>query len=100
MKRVRLVADARREFFREILYYENERKGLGARFRRAAEEAFLHAGEKPGHGKPGALGTRRLLMRGFPFAIVYLETEDEVTVYAVAHLSRRPNYWDERLQGR
>lgn len=97
MKRVRLVADARREFFREISYYENERKGLGARFRRTAEAAFIRAGENPEHGKPGIAGTRRLLMQGFPFAIVYLESEDEVTIYAVAHLSRSPHYWDERL---
>jgi plasmid stabilization system protein ParE len=70
---------------------------LGARFRRAAEEAFIRAGEHPEHGKPGIGGTRRLLMHGFPFAVVYLDSEDQVTIYAVAHLSRSPRYWDERL---
>ena len=97
MKRVRLLADARREFFREIAYYKKQRKGLGARFRRAAELAFIRAGQNPAHGKPGIGGTRRLLVPGFPFAVVYLESEREVTVYAVAHLSRSPHYWDQRL---
>ena len=44
MRRVRLIADARLEFFKEIEYYERERQGLGRRFRRAAEAAFLQAG--------------------------------------------------------
>jgi hypothetical protein len=36
-----MVADARRELLREISYYENERKGFSARFRRAAEAGFI-----------------------------------------------------------
>lgn len=99
MRRVRLIADARREFYQEITYYEKERKGLGTRFRRAAEAAFVRAGTNPSHGKPGVGGVRRLLVKGFPFAVIYLESEHEVMVYAVAHLSRSPHYWDERLPG-
>ena len=98
MKKVRFIADARREFYREITYYEKERPGLGKRFRRVAEDTFLKAGENPEHGRPGVGGTRRLLVKGFPFAIIYLETEYEVMVYAVAHLSRSPGYWINRLE--
>ena len=97
MKRVRLIADARREFYKEIAYYEKERKGLGQRFRRAAEAAFFRASENPLHGKPGIGGTRRLLVEGFPFSVIYLDLEREVMVFAVAHLSRSPNYWGERM---
>ena len=98
MKKVRLLADARREFNKEIVYYEKEREGLGKRFRRAAEAAFLKAGEAPEHGKPGVGGTRRMLIKGFPFSVVYLESENEVMVYAVAHFSRSPDYWTRRLR--
>ena len=97
MKKVRILADARREFYKEITYYEKERQGLGKRFRRAAEVTFLKTGANPEHGKPGVGGTRRLLVKGFPFSVVYLESEYEVMVYAVAHLSRRPDYWTGRL---
>ncbi|OLP07150.1 hypothetical protein BLL52_1546 [Rhodoferax antarcticus ANT.BR] len=34
-----------------------------------------------------------MLVKGFPFAVVYMAFETEVVVYAVAHLSRRPGYW-------
>ena len=98
MKKVRLVADARGEFYKEIRYYEEERQGLGKRFRRAAEATFLKAGASPEHGKPGIGGTRRMLIKGFPFAVVYLESAPEVMVYAVAHHARDPNYWTARLR--
>lgn len=62
MKKVRLVADARREFFKEVAYYEQERKGLGSRFRKSAQAAFVRAGEHPTTGKPGIDGTRRILV--------------------------------------
>ncbi len=77
MKKVRILADARREFYKEIAYYEKERQGLGKRFRRAAEATFLNAGANPEHGKPGVGGTRRLLVKGFPFSVVYLESAYE-----------------------
>ena len=98
MTKVRLIADARREFFSAVIYYEKARKGLGKRFRRAAEAAFLRAGERPLSGTPGVAGTRRLRLKGFPFAVIYLPSEDEIMVYAVAHFSREPEYWIERLR--
>ena len=97
MKAVRLLADARREFNDQVAYYERQRAGLGKRFRLAAEAVFMQAGETPAHGKRGVGGTRRMLVRGFPFAVVYLERPDLVLVYAIAHLARSPSYWQSRL---
>jgi toxin ParE1/3/4 len=39
---------------------------------------------------------RRFLVQGFPYLIIYESFENEVFVYAVAHASRRPNYWRRR----
>lgn len=44
-------------------------------------------------------GTRRYLMRRFPFQVVYRETPDPgdaIQVIAVAHGRRRPGYWRAR----
>ena len=97
MMQVRLIADARREFLKEVTYYENIHKGLGRKFRTAANDAFKKAGELPLSGKPGIAETRRVLVKGFPFAVVYVSSETEVVVYAVAHLSREPEYWLGRV---
>ena len=42
-------------------------------------------------------GTRRLVMRRFPFAIVYREKDGLVQVLTLAHGHRRPGYWKDRL---
>jgi len=42
-------------------------------------------------------GTRRALLEGFPYAVVYREvSNDEIEIVAIAHLRRRPKYWAGR----
>lgn len=42
-------------------------------------------------------GTRRFILKDFPFSVVYLENPDDITIVAVAHHKRRPGYWKQRL---
>lgn len=42
-------------------------------------------------------GTRRYLMKRFPFVIVYRAKPTHIEIIAVAHGRRRPGYWRERL---
>ena len=39
---------------------------------------------------------RRLLIRGFPYAIFFVVSDETVTVIAVLHASRNPQYWVNR----
>jgi hypothetical protein len=48
----------------------------------------------------GAAGVKRLLLKRFPYDIVVRELPEEIIVVAVAHQSRRPGYWQDRLQKR
>ncbi|MBI2434539.1 MAG: type II toxin-antitoxin system RelE/ParE family toxin [Candidatus Hydrogenedentes bacterium] len=41
-------------------------------------------------------GRRRLVMQRFPYSIIYSVSADEIRILAVAHQSRRPNYWRQR----
>lgn len=41
-------------------------------------------------------GTRRYLLKRFPFLIIYRCLADRIEVIAVAHGRRRPGYWKER----
>lgn len=41
-------------------------------------------------------GTRRYLLRRFPFSLVYREVGPILTVVAVVHAKRRPGYWRDR----
>jgi len=42
-------------------------------------------------------GTRRALLRPFPFLVVFREHTDRIEIIAIAHAKRRPGYWRERL---
>lgn len=99
MKRARFVAAARREFLTEVVYYNRE-PGLGARFAAAVEDATVRALAFPLAGAPASKNTRRVFLKDFPFAVVYRPDADGITIFALAHHSRRPGYWQSRVQDR
>jgi toxin ParE1/3/4 len=53
--------------------------------------------EAPERWPTGKNNTRRFLLWRFPFAVIYSERESVITIWAVAHGSRRPGYWAHRL---
>jgi plasmid stabilization system protein ParE len=42
-------------------------------------------------------GTRRIVFPRFPFSLIYRLREQQIQVVAVAHQSRRPGYWKDRV---
>jgi toxin ParE1/3/4 len=101
-KSVRVDAEAEEEIAYAIERYEDEREGLGAEFFDELRTA-IRALEVPGPecgpvlGLPRELGIRRKLLRRFPYAIVFVESEMHVRVISVMHGHRRPAYWRRRL---
>jgi hypothetical protein len=84
-------------------WYEDRQDGLGRDFLAELERTFTLISESPGPwplwpGLPESLGIRRFLMARFPYGIAYDFSGDDIIVYAVAHLSRRPGYWRDRLK--
>jgi plasmid stabilization system protein ParE len=45
----------------------------------------------------GEHGTRKFVLRRFPFAVVYREKQAALQVLAIAQGHRRPGYWKNRL---
>ena len=59
---------------------------------------LIEAGPQRWPREPDA-PTRRVLMRRFPFKVVYLVAEDErAYIVAVAHQHQKPNYWADRIE--
>ena len=97
MKPVKYHRLAESELIESALFYERRREFLGNNFLDLAEEALAEIRSHPDWGKAGKFHTRSWKVRRFPFRIVYLEQPDRIWMVAVAHLSRKPNYWLERL---
>ena len=86
---------ARAEFRRALHRYERERPGLGLAFLTAVRETEALVAEHPDSGTP--LGAhRRLLVRRFPYSIIYRVEGNRLFILAVAHARRHPEYWHDR----
>ena len=88
---------ARSELIASALFYEERSRGLGERFLKAVEVTEASICEHTLWGNSFVSGTRRQRVKKFPFALIYKEFSDCIMVFAVAHFSRKPGYWTERL---
>jgi plasmid stabilization system protein ParE len=95
--RTRLLTAAELELMREVAYYSRARIGLGQRFLAAVESVVDRASRHPQAGIPTFGGTRRMLVKGFPFSVVYAVEAEELLVIAIAAHRRQPGYWRPRL---
>lgn len=50
----------------------------------------------PALGAEHLHGTRRLLLRRFPFDVVYIIENEKLVLVALAHHRRKPGYWQDR----
>ena len=87
---------ASRELNEAAGFYDLEQPGLGSAFLDAVESALLTVVDNP-HAFPVLLGeTRKRVVGRFPYSILYWFDGTTIRVSALAHHSRRPDYWEER----
>ena len=97
MKSIRLLTDADDEVVETVGFYETRRNGLGSAFLVEFERSLQLIQQHPESGRPLESRFRQMLTNRFPFTIIYVEREQEFLVIAVAHTSRKPGYWKNRL---
>ncbi len=102
MKRpIRIGAGAQADMAEASRWYDARESGLGADFLRAVGHviALIEADPHTGSQVPGVpdADVRRVLVRRFPYHVVYIELPDRAQVLAVAHHRRRPRYWIGRV---
>lgn len=83
-------------------WYDRQRPGLGDRYLAAVNAAVNRAAQWPNAGTPvefaddGVVSIRKVATAGFPHTIGYEVNEGTLTILAVFHQQRRPNYWTGR----
>ena len=101
-KPIRTEPEANEELLEAVRWYEQRRPGLGLEFLAAIGAAVELIQRHPGGSRvPGVkdeVPARRLVLRRFPYAVVFLELEAEIRILAFAHHRRRPAYWRDRLR--
>jgi toxin ParE1/3/4 len=93
----RLHPAARREVRRAFEWYLQE---AGPRIAAGFLDDFEHTlkllKDHPEIGEPGGSATRRLIFQRHPYTVVYRLKDESLEIVAVAHHSRRPEYWAGR----
>jgi hypothetical protein len=98
-----VLDEAEDELIEAQNWYETQRSGLGQEFRSAIEEAMERLFKAPLAASPIvnlplSISARRVLVKRFPYSIVFIDHDEDLWVVAFAHQHRRPGYWRERLK--
>jgi plasmid stabilization system protein ParE len=78
------------------VWYEHQRKGLGAEFLLALEAELTSILRNPLQYSEHRFGFRRGILRRFPYAIVFRIDNEQLIIVAVWHFSRKPWAWRKR----
>ena len=93
-----LHPDAERELLEAARFYEKTVVGLGLEFIAEVERAASLIVANPEIGQRLDPILRRVLLKKFPFSVIYRTNASGTNVIAIAHQSRRPGYWRSRIE--
>ena len=79
-------------------WYATRNPAAAAGFIDELDNAVEQIGTFPEAGISYLLGTRRYVMRRFPFTVIYRDRGNRIEVVAVAHGRRKPGYWKKRIK--
>lgn len=79
------------------VFYFQEDPDLEARFAKCIDKAVDQVIRYPRSWPVIKNEIRRYVVDTFPYSLLYAIEPDHVLIVAVAHQSREPDYWEERL---
>jgi len=94
--KLRFHPEAALELEEAVIYYEERQTGLGKRLNLEIKSTVQLIAA---HSQAWIIiehNIRRILVRRFPYGLLYSVVNDEIYIVAVMHLNREPNYWKNR----
>jgi plasmid stabilization system protein ParE len=88
---------AAREFDEAILWYEAQSEGLGDRFKKTILHRIEMIKKNPSWFLREAENIYKAYIPKFPYKILYTIDEGSLVIWAIAHLHRKPWYWQSRM---
>ncbi|MCP4901710.1 MAG: type II toxin-antitoxin system RelE/ParE family toxin [bacterium] len=95
--RVILSSSAARELVEVAKDYEDNSPELGSVFIDEFESIVQLVRQFPGSGSPFGKRFRRILLKRFPYSVLYAESKDVLRVVAIMHQHRGPKFIASRL---
>lgn len=96
-RHVELSGHAQADFEESLDWYSERSSLAAANFVGAMEEAIDKIAADP-HRFPSTFGNCRYCrLKRYPFRLIYRERDGRVEIVAVAHASRDPGFWHDRV---
>ncbi|MGD9561050.1 MAG: type II toxin-antitoxin system RelE/ParE family toxin [Pyrinomonadaceae bacterium] len=89
--------EAEAEFEAAAGFYNEREEGLGDDLYEEVFATIDRIIRDPNAWPQYSHRARRCLCNRFPYSVIYRYSKDAVTIYAIAHQSRKPGYWKDRL---
>jgi hypothetical protein len=88
---------ASQEFNEAIEWYDMQSKGLGKRFKKAVSGQLIKIKQNPDWFLTEVENVYKVYIPKFPFKVLYTIEKNGVIVWAIAHMHRKPWYWQSRV---
>ena len=96
--KIRYLKIAEIEFEDAVAWYLARSHGAARHFGREIKIVERLLLDHPRIGKCVEVDARSLCVNEFPYTVIYSIEKSEIVVVAVAHQSRNPGYWIDRLR--
>lgn len=96
MTTVRVSTSAENEFTAALCWYADHSHVVAEAFDSEFDRTLAKIAAQPDGFPKCDERNRYVLMRRFPYQIIFRKIGDTVTIIAVAHTAREPGYWDNR----
>lgn len=97
MHAVELHPAAASEILEALAYYENVDSGLVVDLDQLIDQKISQIANSPMTWPVYLYGTHRLMLKRFPFSLIYRIRVHQIQVVAFAHHKRKPGYWQDRI---
>lgn len=97
MRELQIRPEAYQELLEAQEWYEQRAPGLGLEFARAVDAAMARAIRMPLAYPRVEEEFRHVVLRRFPYSIIYHVTESEFIVISCFHHRRQPKPWSENI---
>ena len=87
---------ARKEFDEAIDWYDNQSQGLGKRFKETVIQQLKKIKKNPKWFLIEVDDIYKAYVPKFPYKILFSLDNDNIIIWAVAHMHRKPWYWQSR----
>jgi toxin ParE1/3/4 len=99
-KVLRLHSEATAELADSVSFYRDRGGGrLADRFKQHVLQGYNAIIANPDRYPPerDVPGVQKFRLKHFPFSILYINRPDHIWIVAIAHGSRKPGYWKDRI---